>query len=95
MTKEQICTKCGQVFLRSLYHPQITVCPSCKEGKDRKHCIYCARSHKKEGDLYCDKHHKIVTSCLSCDDFIPDFFTEAQKKEIASTLEMIGGKRWI
>lgn len=65
MKIKQICKECGDTFLRSLYHPQITTCPQCKKGGD-KECLYCKYSYKERWDLVCKKTGKVVTTNKSC-----------------------------
>ena len=95
MMVEQICIKCGKIFLRSKFHPQVTVCPDCKDNTNGTYCLYCADSYKQEWELFCRRNQQVVTSCLSCEHFVSDHFSEIEKKEITETIEMIGGKRWI
>lgn len=94
MQIEQKCEECGMIFMRSLYHPQITKCPDCKAGRSQKPCIWCKWSYKKEWMLWCPKRNKDVTHGMSCEDFIPAQFTPAQRAEIEETLEMVRGKSW-
>ena len=96
MQTKQTCKECGKVFMRSLYHPQITTCPECK-GKTQKHCIYCKNSHKKEWMLWCSIKNKDVTDGINCQckDFVEEKYSLAERKEIRETLEMVGGKKWI
>lgn len=92
---DQVCKECGKIFQRSMYHPQITTCPSCRSGEKSVHCIFCSHSCKKEWQLWCLKHSKDVTNGKSCKDFEEDHFSPAQKAEIVEMIELIGGKRWI
>ena len=93
-TTQQICKECGKVFTRSLYHPQITTCPQCKQGR-AEHCIFCSHSHKCEWYLRCDITGKNVTHSKACKYFEADHFTPAQRREIIETLELVGGRKWI
>ena len=93
-TTQQICKECGKVFMRSLYHPQITTCPQCKQGRI-EHCTFCSHSHKCEWYLRCDVTGKDVTHSKACKHFEAGHFTPAQRREIIETLEMVEGKKWI
>lgn len=93
MQTKQICKECGEVFMRSLYHPQITTCPQCKQGRV-EHCIFCKHSYKKhECCLRCDITGKDVTDSKACKHFEAEHFTPTQKREILEVLKMVGGKK--
>lgn len=66
MTVDQICKVCGKVFQRSLYHPQIKVCPACKASNTSGDCVTCPFSKKQEWDLVCMKTDKVVTNGGIC-----------------------------
>ena len=64
-TTQQICKECGKVFMRSLYHPQIVTCSTCRSIQ--KHdCVKCPYSEKVVWDLICKKTGKVVTDGGFC-----------------------------